>query len=346
MLYPDPILSANVYAAGSLDEILRRALRPFRTAVHERCPDSKAYLWTMRYGCGGEHLKIRLHGPEGENAALREELGDAVERALAGLDATPDLEARPPTPPIDAEDLEGPHADRSWCWTTYRRSHLSLGSKPFLLDDGYVARFTRSLGAACEVALEALVPEADGAVPHMVRHDTLTRLVLDGLAALGFDDSQRRDYLYFHRDWLIRFPLLKSDGTLAKAREIAVHFEQIRDDMAAELETLGHLARSEWEKADIDADPWRRALADLWSYTAPLCEDPAFHVDPFAALPMFTPVFKVFHCAANQLGLSWFEEAVVHHLLVRAAAPAEPVRLDVLFEPEARELEEFASYEC
>lgn len=338
MPYPDPILSANIYASGCLDEVFRRTLGPFRVAVREHYPAREIYFWTMRYGCGGEHLKIRLHGPESECGALREKLGETVGRALADLGPAPAPIARPATPPIDVEDEEGPHADRSWCWTTYRRSDISFGVKPFLLDDEYVARFTRCLAAACEVALAGLVPNAEGVVPHLIRHNALTKLLIDGLAALGFDESQRREYLYFHRDWLVRYPLLKGGNSPAKARQVTDQFEQIQSEMTAELEALGSLAHFQWERANSDSDPWRHALAELWSYTAPLCEELSFRLDPFAALPTFTPVFKVFHHTANQLGLSMFEEALVYHILLCAVVPAESVHCDVLFEPEAMEL--------
>lgn len=334
MDYPDPIVSANIYAAGSLDQAIRRGLVPFRRELRQLYPDTDLYFWAMRYGCSGEHLKVRVHGPQSESEALRELLGESMERALLGLQADSDPESGSPSPPIDVEDEEKTHADRSWCWTTYRRHHISLGSKPFLLDDGYVARFTRCLGAACEVVVEALAPEAEGVAQHMVRHNTMTQLLVDGLAVLGFDDSQRCDYLDYHRDWLIRFPLLRSGGTAAQVHEIVGRFEQIRGQMAEELETLGHLlAHSEWEKAKVESDLWRSTLVDLWNYTAVLCEDPAYRVDPFASAPIFTPLFKLFHCTANQLGLSRLEEALVHHLLVRAVRPEEPVRIEVLFEP-------------
>lgn len=332
MHYPDPILSANVYASGNLDGVLQYALRPFLGMAQERHPDREGYLWTMRYGCGGEHLKIRLHGPAEEGEALRETLGEAIERSLADLGPAPEPENRAPTPPIDVEDSQGPHDDRSWLWTTYQRDPISLGNNPFLSNDGYVARLTRCLGAACEVAVEALDSEADSATLQIARHNTLTQLVLEGLAALGFNDAQRQDYLYFHRDWLIRFPLLKSNGTLDRAREMTHHFDSIREQMPAEMETLGELARTEWQTSNTDADAWRRSLADFWSYTASLCEEPEYHLDPFASMPIFTPVFKVFHATANQLGLSSLEEALVHHLLAAATAP-ESVRLEVLFEP-------------
>ena len=42
---------------------------------------------------------------------------------------------------------------------------------------------------------------------------------------------------------------------------------------------------------------------------------------PLSPIPAFAPVFKALHGLANHLGISLPDEALVHHLLLRASDP-------------------------
>jgi hypothetical protein len=300
--------------------------------LREQDPERLCYLWIMRYGRAGEHVKVRLHGPLEIEPAARSLLTRYVEAFLAGLgEPAGAIEKRGwvGAPPIDdVDDTDTDHPDRSLQWTRYGRSHVSLGGKPFLLDDAYRALMTRCLAQGCEMVL-ALEPDATGAFPHRVRQSTLLKALIGGLAALGFPADARAQYLAYHRDWLLRFLFPKDP--LAEMESVQ-KFQQLFDErlksMAPSLEPLWRTARVQWQAvsgpqtslAGLDAE-WRRSLADLLRYVRPFCEDPEYQLDPFAADPTFSPVFKVFHGLANQLGLNLADEAFAHHVLLAAESP-------------------------
>lgn len=326
---PDPLLTANLYCEGLLDELIRNVVFPFWSEVRRTQADRQACLWMVRYGRGGEHLKLRLHAPAGQGPALRERLEEMAGRYLDGLGPAGESRegrARPDIPPIDAEDhTDGAHPDRTLLWTEYRRSHVSLPAGPYLLDDGFLARFTRCLGEACERALIALGgPDAPPATTK-ARQTALLKGLISGLAALGFPLAECASYLAYHRDWLVRFTLQRNEADPGKAGEILGYFDQQADKMGAAVESLRKVVRGEWtgEPRAEASDPWQRSLAGLMAWAAPRRDDPEYGIDPFAADPAFAPVFKVFHGFANALGLLPMEEGYTHHLLLRATGVQE-----------------------
>lgn len=324
----DPVLTANVYCSGRLDAVLFQAVAPFWRELRPRTPE--CFLWVMRYGKGGEHLKVRVHGPEPRRALLRDLLEEKVTAFLAAL---PPLPATPPpawrewAPAIDAEDetYGGDHPDRTLLWTTYGRSALSLGGKPFLSDDRYAALFTRCLAAGCERVL-SLEPGADGALAHPVRQRAFLRALLAGLAAFGFPSGERASYLAYHRDWLLRFSLPMEERAESEPVERLCRLLDERiARMGDSLLPIRRAAESAWhgsgEAGEGENDPdagWRRSLAGLLGYITPLCRDPDYRLDPFASDPVFAPVFKVFHGLANQLGLKRMDEAFACQVLLRS----------------------------
>jgi hypothetical protein len=301
-----------------LDEVLHQVVGPFLRAVRQREPGSGAYLWTLRSGEGGEHLKVRLHGPEPlanpGRALLRQAAAaffhgePAAERPAAewtGLGA------------VELSDEDASHRpDRSLHWTHYRRSHVWLGGGPFLDDDGYVSRITRCLAAACERVL-LLEPDASGKIPHRVRQSALLAGLTAGLAVSGFTVDARSSYLAYHRDTLLRSRARTEAG---RAHDLLQLFERRVEAMGSAADALRQTVRSAWTRP-IEAEPegvdaaWCRALANLVWYIRPLCEDPDYRIDPLAEDPCFVPVFKAFHGFANQLGLNLVEEAFAHHFL-------------------------------
>jgi hypothetical protein len=328
-LYPDPFLTTNIYCAGLLDRAIHDVAAPFWRELREQAPGFDGYLWVMRYGKAGEHLKVRLHGSAETEPLARRLLTERAESFLSSL-TTP---AEPPkkqgwvgAPPIDdVDDTATDHPDRTFQWTTYGRSHVSLGGKPFLLDDQYRALMTRCLAQGCEMVLP-LETDAKGLFPHRVRQSTLLKALIGGIAALGFPPERRAEYLAYHRDWLLRFILPKDRRSEA---EPVQQFIQIFNDrlpgMAGSVSSLRQVALVQWtggEQAVADGPGagWRRSLSDLLQYIRPFCSDPDYQLDPFATDPAFSPVFKVFHGLANQLGLNLADEGFAHHLLLAATA--------------------------
>lgn len=334
--FPDPVLTANVYCAGRLDAAVFHSIVPFWRELRQHDPGRLCYLWLMRYGKGGEHLKVRLHGPEPLRPLLRQLLAEKVNAFLAALPAPVERPAkgqREKAPPIDAEDdVAGDHPDGSLLWTTYRRSPIALGGKPFLSEDGYVARFTRCLAAGCCDLVLALEPGAGGLLTAAVRQRTLLQAVITGLAAAGFPSEMRAGYLAYHRDWLLRSALPVDLRARAEpVAELCRRFDLQVAAMGESLAALRRVAEAQWNGAGVEARSresgtgadWRQSLAGLVEHVTPLCADPDYRLDPFASDPVFAPVFKVFHGLANQLGLKRMDEAFVHHTLLHIAASGE-----------------------
>jgi len=275
---------------------------------------------------------VRLHGPQAAEEELRELLAEAVEECFAALPPPEDGAARQEgrdIPPMDAEDAgEGLHADRSLLWTRYQRSHVSLGGKPLLDDDGYAARMTTCLARSCEAVLEALCPNSAGQFAHGPRQTALLRLVAGGLGALGFGVEQSSVYLAYHRDWLLRFTVSRSSAGPEKIRQTLARFDQRAEELGSALDSLRTMALETWS-ADPGGEPegaeggWWRAVRDLQGYLDRFRGQPEYQLDPYATDVVFPPVFKVFHGSANQLGLNMLNEALAHHLLLKAVTDRE-----------------------
>jgi hypothetical protein len=324
----DPLITANIYCEGLLDELIQGAIAPFWSEVRRRDPERRAYLWLVRYGRGGEHLKLRAHAPRSLGPGIKDLLSSAVDRFLGSLEpagAAREGRERVDLPPIDEEDAPGvAHPDRTWLWTRYRRSHVSLPAKPYLLDDGFLALFTACLGQAGERALDAL-GGAGAPVQVKARQTALLKGLISGLGALGWGVSEGASYLAYHRDWLIRFTLQRNGAEPAKARETLAYFDAQAGKTASTAERLRSLVVSNWtgRREPTPSDPWRGSLAALMAWVDPRREEPAYRIDPFAQDPAFPPVFKVLHGFANALGLTALDEAFTHHTLLQAAGGEE-----------------------
>ena len=208
--YPDPLLTASVYCEGYSDALLDAVVRPFRQFMES--VDPVAFLWTWRFGARGEHVKLRVHAAADAQERLREGLVEPIDGFLTSL---PEPEASPRKSPgsypaIDPEDAGTERQpDRSWCWTTYRRSPFVLGAEKLAEDERMVGLFTHAQGAISEVVLTHLVPRHAEPGFATRRQTLVLRLVIASLVALGFDRERRDSYLRHHRDWLIRFLVAK-----------------------------------------------------------------------------------------------------------------------------------------
>ena len=327
--FADPVLTANVYCERRQDHFLHEALAPFWREARRLEGERDSYLWLVRYGRCGEHVKVRLHAPEDSREALAALLTKAVETYFAEQEP-PEPEPRKDwssLPPIDEQDqAEQDYPDRTLLWTRYQRSHVSLGGKPFLDDDRYAALMTRCMGGGCEIVLSSLALDATGRTPHTLRQSILLNLLLAALPTLCPDLDERREYLGYHRDWLVRFSLAKRQTDSDKAAEIRKYFDdQVTATAASALEPLRARIAEQWrpgaEAGLPEVEAWRSSLSDLRAYVEPLAAQPGYRLDPFAANPAFAPYFKVLHGMANQVGLNMLNEAFTHHLLLQASAP-------------------------
>jgi Lantibiotic biosynthesis dehydratase C-term len=324
--FPDPLLTANIYCDNRLDELVHRVVAPFWQEIKAQDPQGSSYLWIMRYTRRGEHLKLRLHGPAAMRPLMQRLLGEALERYFGSVESPREGVARrvaTKSPPIDIQDqVEGIHPDRAFLWTDYRRSHVSLAGEPFLLDDRYTALFTRCLSRGCERVLQTLRPDSSGEIPRNVRQTTLVRMLIDGLAGLRFTAEQRASYLAYHRNWLVRFTLLRRQADPEKAVEALAQFDRRLEKMESQMNALRSILDDQREGTGKPSDElWSSSLADLMQYVRSLCMSPDYQIDPFASDPLFVPLFKVLHGIANQFGVPMLDEAFSHHLLLRLAEP-------------------------
>jgi hypothetical protein len=317
----DPVLTASIYSNRGLDELIYGAIASFRARLREHDPAAAWSLWMVRYSRGGEHLKVRLHGPAQERELVQRLLEEAVEAHFAALPKPSKgvvRISRPDAPPIDPEDEAlGDRPDRTLLWTGYRRSHVNLGPLPFLADDRYAELFTTALARGADLVLDALRPDAEGKIPGTLRQRALVLGLVNGIAALRFAAEDRAAYLAYHRDWLIRFNVADQE----KEEELRARFDHRVEGMAPALEQVRRIAEAEWEAGSgLPAAGWREAVSALFAYLARFRGNPEYRVDPFTDDAAFPPLFKIFHALANHLGVGMFDEAFVHHLLLRATA--------------------------
>jgi hypothetical protein len=316
----DPLLSASLFRASGLDPVLASLVARFSMRLRRDAGDD-GYLWFSRYSLRGEHLKLRIHAPERLRGILARRLNNSARRYFRidlapepGLTESPP--ARSPAIPIDVEDRgEGDHPDRSLLWTTYQRSPVSLGPLPLLRDDRYVGLLTRCLGAGCEQVLAAFSRQAPAGWTLPWRRQVLVALVSAGLEAVLPDEEERRAYLVYHRDWLIRLPVLRRGRGVDGAREILDRFElDARQGGREDLrEAVGPQATDGGRFAS-----WHAALVALRNYVESPDHLPVRDLDPFAEGPLFPVLFKVVQSLANALGLSPPQEGRTYHRMLRA----------------------------
>lgn len=312
----DPIVTANLYCHGDLDGALRDVVVPL---VQEISADSRdAYVWTIRYRRRGQHLKIRVHGCELDRRELVEGLSSRARRFFFGLDpvASPQRSPSLDAPAIDPEDEpDDLHPDRTLLWTTYRRSPVSLGGGPLLVDDAYCRRMTECLGYGCELVLHPIGRgSGHGPSPGALR-TLLLKALVTGLPAVGCTEPWAAvTYLRYHRDWLLRFFLVDE----AAAIQAVDGFDRQLELMESTVSGLRRIGLDVVPPGDTRMGSWVDSLVRLTSYLSPRRFNPELKTDRFAPDAAHPAWFKVFHGLANQAGIGPLEEAFVHHLLITA----------------------------
>jgi hypothetical protein len=316
--FPDPLISANLYASGRLDRAIDRFAVPFWRAAEARGLNRSCYIWILRYARCGEHLKLRLHGPESLRASLEALLAETLALYLAGRDPgdepLPGPQRAKPAPPLDLEDeATEDYPDGIFLHTLYRRSPVVLGAAPLLRDNRYTALFTSCLGRACNLVLRSFELAETGRMIHRRRQALLLKILTAGLSATFPESEELTGYIAYHRDWLVRAPVLFLRGRMAKAQQILGRYNDERTRLdSSSLETLRDLLRGQ-EPTDIHEEEWRQSLVALRLY---LQEIQGLDPDPFVPGPLYPSLFKVFHCVANQLGINPLNEGFAWHLLL------------------------------
>ncbi|MCU1255631.1 MAG: hypothetical protein JWM83_1930 [Candidatus Angelobacter sp.] len=312
----DPIMSANIYASSQLDQVISEVVLPFWRRVQTMVQDQRILLWLARYSRRGEHLKIRIHGEPRHTDLFRLFLEAPAREYFSSKEPAPPGVGKPPNssaPPIDMEDEAAtPATDHTLVWTNYRRTAVSLPGLPWLEDDEFVVRACRCLSAACSRLLDAV--ESGPLQSTVERQRLLVPILISGAASAGLADHQASEYFRYHRDWLLRFFL----HSRQEEQEVLERFESL---VAGDSRTVEQLSEFLAEEYDVCAtsrreDPWRASVVELASYAGKFAGISDYLTDPFASSTLSVPLFKIFHGAANQLGLPPLQEAYVHHLLL------------------------------
>jgi len=324
-----PVVTASIYCAGALDRLICEAIAPFWTRMAERAAARDCFLWFARYGRGGEHLKVRFHGPPESRQEVRQALSRAVRDFLASLpgEAAPaDRDCKASQFPVDPEDeCSSAYPDRTLLWTTHRWVPGIMGRHPMSDDSRHAALFTRCLGIASEINLRSFRPAPDGTIPPALRTSLALKFFVATYRALRLPAEARVEYLRYHRDWLL------TSFELDVARLCEQFDERLRRRPEV-LEGLRPLLDGEREgdsegEGAVDGDlfaSWQERAAELFDYVLERANDPGFLRDPYLKDQVFATPFKLVHALTNQLATGVMNEGYLCQLLLRACEDGWP----------------------
>lgn len=322
----DPIVTANVYCSRHIDDLLRDAVAPFRSAMRDEL-NGEGFLWFYRYGKRGEHLKLRLHAPESRREALRASLEQTLSRFLQAIADAPPVEriSKSALPPLDVEDAPSEDSpDRSMIWTHYQRTPVIVGDSIYTRDDRHMALFTRAAAASADFLLGEVLPASREPTYLQRRQNSFLKLVIAAMAATDFAAATWPVYFTYHRDWLIRHLVTQSPlGVDAAAlhAEIDGHLQKVRGTLPV-LAAIMEAERAEARDGVAASGPlaaWTTAVREFFAYVTGYRGRPEYNRDPYTDDHTFLPLFKLLHLCANQTGLRISNEAYLHHLLLHAA---------------------------
>ncbi len=310
-----PTASANIYCDGHLDAALAEVIVPIWRRARDKSADRVA-LWLMRYSRGGEHLKIRLHGPPEFTTSITAEFEEAAEQFFERMPPSDPERTRRTNdqiPAIDAEDaVAEPHPDRTLLWTDYRCPPGHMGPAPLSSFPGFARSYTAALAAATDIVLERT--ESAGAEPlgSNTRVSLFASFLLTLAAVPGLNGSEA---LAHHRDWLLAGA--KSDAASA------LSFMNKR--MSAQTGQLDAL-RLRWQAVTQGQlipgfAGFTRALEDHVAFCLEaLGASEIAQLDEAEARQVFGAVARILHNVANLLAIDLSNEIYFCHLLHSAGS--------------------------
>ena len=191
-----------------------------------------------------------------------------------------------------------------------------LGEPPLSSDGELVARYRACLAQSSEIYLAAMSTRCADESSYSERQSAVLELVLTALPEALPDTDRQRGYLAFHRDWLIRYPVLQSGHGRAKVARV---FDLLQAQVAR-MGAPGHgeLAAASRFVVDGARDSWTSCVQSLAEHLLTCEGDPRYQADPFARGPLFPVLFRLFHAVARQFGVALLDEAFLHHLVLRA----------------------------
>lgn len=149
------------------------------------------------------------------------------------------------------------------------------------------------------------------------RQHLLLTLVQRAVEAMSSDRTTQQAYLTFHRDWLLRYPVLQRSHGRAKVQQLFDLLDAQADQTLAAAGTDWHAQRAE-PRTDAPQAAWATAVSELAARVSCFAADPGCQLDPFADGPLFPVLFRLLHAAARQCGIALLDEACLYHLLLRA----------------------------
>src|SRR4051794_34311879 len=326
--FPDPILTANVYCEGSLDQLIWGTLAPL-WARHQAVGEHRgSFLWFARYRRGGEHLKIRFHGSPAAREAFQPVLAADIQSFLdhlPGEAATDDRDCQPGQFPVDPEDqCTTAYPDRSLLWTSYQRQPGIMGRQPMSDDLLHTPLFTRCLGYGSDIILKSCRPDSQGGLVSDARRLSLAlKLFVAAWSSLDLPSAKKVEVFRYHRDWLLTsFNLDVTQICAALDRRL-----QSRPETLAGLRALLDTGGEPEPESAADDDSfglWQSCFAELFHYTVQRANDPDFLQDSFLKDQVLATVFKLLHAHTNQLATGLLNESYLCQLLIRAGEESWP----------------------
>jgi hypothetical protein len=324
--FPDPSLTASLYCNRRLELMAREVLGGLSADLDEQGLSSDSFFWYLRYGKCGEHLKVRVHGPDSAVTAARQSLAAHASRFFATSASNPEPQvwvSKSAIPPLDTEDeQEADYPNKTLLWTHYRRSPVVFGSEVYLDDEIHLVRFCRCQAAVTRLALDILLPKLGELRYPEHRQAIFLHILLTALSSFHLPLAETAAYLAYHRDWLIRS--LVHNVTTPETTT----FETLRDELriraessASTLRPLAEHIEAALEQPQASTDdylPLHREFSAFYDHVSTYRGQSRYDQDPCTRDFSFLPVFKVLHFAANQLGFRLSHEAYVFTLLLRA----------------------------
>jgi hypothetical protein len=195
--HADPIITANILAAGRLHEVISRLVLPFH-AESKRLFSGTFHMWVRRSMANGEHLKIRIHGNVCDYDDLKRLL--CLHAELFFHESAPRRqncsEATVQTNEPDLEDeMIPPPGNSKLIWTGYRRAPISLPARPWIEDDVFIGRFCCCLAQGMDLLLER-VASANASEQTVSQDSLLAEALAHALARIWPCDSRETsDYI-------------------------------------------------------------------------------------------------------------------------------------------------------
>jgi hypothetical protein len=313
-----PVISANIYCYGFIDELLRQVVLPFWKSTRVELPESR--LWLIRYDRGGQHLKIRFHAPVEWHGNVVTHLRKAVESFFSELPspAGNERDAAAHLPPIDPEDyVDGLRPDRNLVWTSYRYSPELVGAEALSSADGFEAAFVRCRVASTEVTLEWLDALESGEIPMKRRMSLALQIVLAAVHGVHPATDMRARYLTFQRDWLLR---------VNRDRELALALLERKVDEILEQQTvLGSLITATCFREGA-LGHFCQAVAALTCFCLNRLDGRDLSaLDGPSEVLIYSALSRVIHNAMNLAAIGTSNEAYICHLLRSVLARAQMV---------------------